>query len=156
MIEASWRHYWSLYRKASQQVGNTHCTSLVSGTRMKHTYFCTVSSLCFLSAPAPVAITTHWTSAPEALLLPHLPSCTSCHPSLYPPAYSTALTPPSGFKYCSSFPRSCLLQIDTITIIFYLSLSPPHMLPNCLPSFFHPPSRDSIFLVVNFFEFGSL
>lgn len=38
--------------------------------------------------------TTHRTSAPEALLLPHLPSCTSCHPSLYlPAAYSIALTP---------------------------------------------------------------
>lgn len=146
MIEASCRHSWSSYRKASQQVGNTHCTSLVSGARMKYTYFCTVefSLLPVCSCASgdhhslnhcsrsplsfPLVLLHQFSSTPVALLL-----LLTVQPLL---TIQHLLN--SAIKYSSSFHLS-LLQIDII-VIFYLPLSPLHMLPNCLPSFFPLPS----------------
>lgn len=54
VTEASCRHSWSTYRKGSQQVGNTHCNSLVSGTRAQHKHFCTLQ--CSLLPASPYSL----------------------------------------------------------------------------------------------------
>lgn len=159
MTEASCRHCWCLYRKTSQQVGNTHCTSLVSGTRMKYTFsHCGVLSVsclllfqwgstltkpllqkfCFLPSSLPAPIVIH--PCALLLLLTVQPSL-AVQPSL-PSVLNIALlflwVLDSGAKMMSI--RDFLLKWTSSSSSLLPTLIIPMHATQLLPSFFPLPS----------------
>lgn len=125
VTEASCRHSWSTYRKGSQQVGNTHCTSLVSGTRAQHKYFCTpqCSLLPYFLGASPLTPVLQ-SPLPSPLQSPFH----SSHPHISLPADSTA---PTLLKIFHSFSLVFLFKHTSPR-----SFTCPYY-PNCPPS---PPS----------------
>lgn len=139
VTEASCRHFWTMYRKGRQQAGNTHCTSLLSGTRMKYTFY-TVEFFWLPASPASEAITTDTSASGEVLSLSHF---VFLHQQSFMPPL-LAVQP-----LLSSLPLSHLLQTSSfLTWSYhpYICYSSACLLFSPLPS---PPQG-------GFFDYGVL